>query len=140
MKNLEIKIKKVHKNAVIPRYMTPWAAAMDVTAVEKEIKEYCIQYNTGWCFEIPVGYGIFVFPRSSVTNTGLIMANCVGVLDPDYRGELKVRFKKFQEREYEVGERVAQIIAMRYRKMSFKQVKELSETERGSGGFGSTGL
>ena len=89
-----------------------------------------------------MGYVGLVFPRSSIRKMDLALTNCVGVIDSGYRGEIQATFKKTQGLDsvkYNVGERGAQIIIMPYPKVNFVEVDELSSTERGDGGFGSTG-
>jgi dUTP pyrophosphatase len=136
---LEIKVKKLHPNAIIPVYASPGATAMDVTAVEKTETGKFIEYGTGLSFEVPKGYVLLAFPRSSVSNKDLMLKNCVGILDSDYRGELKLRFQNFGEDQYAIGERIAQIMILPHPEVRFIEANELSETQRGSGGFGSTG-
>ena len=137
--NLEIKIKKIHPDAVIPKYAHVGDAGMDVIAVSKKETDKFIEYGTGLSFEIPENYVMLIFPRSSVTNKDLMLKNSVGILDSGYRGELILRFNKFGEENYKIGERIGQIIIFPYPNIEFKEVEELSETTRGNGGFGSTG-
>ena len=156
---LEVKIKKLHKDAVIPKYETVGSAGMDLTAVSKEYDEYGnIVYGTGLAIQIPEGYYADLRPRSSISKYDLVLANSVGTIDSDYRGELILKFKpalKFKahyhavntmeavlpnfQKEYKVGDRVGQIIIVPYPQVSFVEVDELSDTERGQGGFGSSG-
>jgi dUTP pyrophosphatase len=136
---LEIKIKKINENAIIPKYAHIGDAGMDVVAVGKEINKSFIEYRTGLSFEIPKNYVLLIFPRSSVSNKDLILSNCVGVLDSSYRGELIIRFKKIGEKEYEIGDKIAQIIILPYPEIIFLEVDNLSITSRGKGNFGSTG-
>lgn len=150
---LEVKIKKLHKDAVIPKYETVGSAGMDLTAVSKEYDGHGnICYDTGLAFEIPENHVGLIFPRSSLSKKDLMLTNSVGVIDSDYRGGVSFKFKPtnafsfYTERvihietanEYEVGDRIGQIIVVPYPKVSFIEVNELSETERGTGGFGST--
>lgn len=134
-----IKIKKLHPDAVIPKYAHHGDAGMDVFALDFEIKDKYVEYKTGLSFELPEGYVMLVFPRSSITDRDLIMKNCVGVLDSGFRGELKLRFKKEGENIYGIGEKIAQLIIIPYPSIEFQEVEELSESSRGKGGFGSTG-
>lgn len=91
---MEVKIKKLHKNAVIPQYAKKGDAGLDLTAVEKHYDIHgCVVYKTGIAVEIPEGYVGLVFPRSSVSKTDLLMANSVGVIDSGYRGEITMKFK-----------------------------------------------
>ena len=141
--NVEVKIKKLHPNAVIPSYSKPGDAGMDLTITEvyKNIDTE-VTYGFGIALEIPQGYVGLVFPRSSIRKTDLLLTNAVGVIDSGYRGEIQATFKKTHGHNsvvYEPNERGAQIIILPYPKVSMKEVDELSETERGEGGFGSTG-
>ena len=136
---MEIKIKRLHSEAKIPKYSNVGDAGMDVYATSKQEKDKFIEYGTGLTFEIPEGYVCLVFPRSSLSNKDLILANHVGVLDSGYRGELILRFRKIGEEVYSVGDRIGQIIIIPYPKINFKEVDELSESERGEGKFGSSG-
>lgn len=136
---LKIKIKKLTKEAVIPKYQNHGDAGMDVHSVSKTETEKYIEYGTGLALEIPEGYVCLIFPRSSVSKKDLMLANSVGVLDSGYRGELKLRFQKFGEDNYEVGERIGQILIIPHPKIEIEEVLELSETIRGDGGFGSSG-
>lgn len=142
---MEVKIKKLHEDAVIPKYAKPGDAGMDLTAVSMKIDEYGnICYGTGLAFEIPEGYVGLVFPRSSNCKKGIILTNCVGVIDSGYRGEVSFKFKEialgnFSKVIYKVGDRIGQIIIMPYPRIEFIEVEELSETERGTNGYGSTG-
>jgi dUTP pyrophosphatase len=139
MENLEVKIKKLHSDAKIPEYAHEGDAGMDLVATSKEEKKNFTEYGIGLAFELPQGYVGLVFPRSSLTNKGLVMGNHVGVLDSGYRGELKVRFKRFEGDDYEIGDRVGQLMIVPYPKVIFKEVDILSPSERGDGSFGSTG-
>lgn len=145
---MKIKIKKLAVaeggiSGVIPTYAKPGDAGLDLTATSKKVVDEgsygYIEYGTGLAIEIPEGYVGLTFPRSSVSNTGLIKANAVGVIDSGYRGELKSRFKAIPDtKQYEVGDKIAQLIIIPYPKIEFEEVEELSETERGEGGYGST--
>lgn len=145
---MEVKIKKLVPEAEIPNYATSGSAGMDIKAValnyDRETDTWI--YSTGLSFEVPKGYVMLLFPRSSIFKTNFYLANHVGVLDSDYRGELKFMFKERGTREipaskgpYKVGERIGQLIIVLYPKIEFLEVEELEETERGEGGFGSTG-
>lgn len=150
---MNIKIKKVHPNAVLPTYAKDGDAGMDLTATSKYFDEYGnICYGVGLAFEIPKGYVGLIFPRSSICKNQLLLSNAVGVVDSGYRGEVSVRFKpslaldndRYAAHEriypvYNIGERVAQIIIMPHPQIKFELVEELSQTERGEGGYGSSG-
>jgi dUTP pyrophosphatase len=140
---MRIKIKKLHPDAVLPKYAKQGDAGMDLTAVSCEIllntyTKY-VKYNFGLSFEIPEGFVGFIFPRSSCYKHEQILSNCVGVVDSGYRGEVSAVMIGTSDYSYKVGERVAQLIVMPIPYVQFDEVDELSETERGSGGYGSTG-
>jgi len=139
---LKIKIKKSHENAVIPKYAKPGDAGLDLTAISEELTKDGIIYNTGLQIEIPEGYVGLLFPRSSVANKDLFLVNSVGVIDSQYRGDIKVVFKPNQmhgPRRYKVGERIAQLLIIPYPQIEFEEVDKLEDTERGDGSFGSSG-
>lgn len=137
---MNIKIKKLHPNAVIPFYAKPGDCGMDLTAVtEKWNDDNTVTYDTGLAVEIPEGYVGLVFPRSSVSKTSLVLANSVGVIDSGYRGSIMLKFKYIEEGlVYDAGDRIGQLVILPYPQVSFEEVDELSSTERGEGGFGST--
>lgn len=140
---INVKVKKLDPNAVVPSYSKVGDAGMDLTITNiKENTSFSITYGFGIAMEIPKGYVGLVFPRSSVRNQDLILSNCVGVIDSGYRGELQATFKKTQGLDsisYNVGERGAQIMILPYPQINMIESDELSETDRGYGGFGSTG-
>ena len=138
-----VKVKKIVSEAVIPSYSKPGDAGMDLT-ITKEIENtsFSVSYGFGIAMEIPKGFVGLVFPRSSVRNQELVLSNCGGVIDSGYRGELQATFKKtngLDSLKYKVGERGAQIIILPYPQVFMTEVPELSDSERGEGGFGSTG-
>lgn len=142
---MKVNIKKLNPNAVIPTYAKPGDAGMDLTAIEMTYNgeyEYFV-YHTGLAVEIPEGYVGLIFPRSSNRKTNAYMTNHVGVIDSGYRGEITVTFKDRDfdsvEDPYNVGDRIAQLIILPYPNIEFNEVEELSQTERGEGGYGSTG-
>ena len=145
---LNVKIKKLNENAVIPQYAKHGDAGLDLTATSKEYDEHGnVCYGTGLAFEIPHGYVGLLFPRSSNTKKDLILGNSVGVIDSGYRGEVVFKFKQvltcerdfeFGYRDYNIGDRIGQIIIMPYPQINFVEVGELSSSDRGVGGFGST--
>lgn len=143
--SIQIKFKKLNTSAVIPSFAKVGDAGLDLTCVSissvdnKEEKFGYIEYGTGLAVEIPEGYVGLLYPRSSISNTGLILANAVGVVDSGYRGEIKCRFKHIRDsKQYFLGDRVCQLIVMPYPKVEILEVEELSSTERGDTGFGST--
>jgi dUTP pyrophosphatase len=137
---MEVKIKKLHDLAIIPSYAKDGDAGMDLFITEiKSENRLDITYGFGIAMEIPKGYVGLIFPRSSIRKTDLILSNSVGVIDSGYRGEIQATFRKTGVDFYNVGDRGAQIIILPYPTVEFKEVNELSDTDRGTGGFGSTG-
>ena len=139
---LIINIKKINELAIIPRYAHSTDAGMDIVAVSMNETDKYIEYDTGIALEIPKGYVGLVFPRSSVSKLDLVQANSVGVIDSSYRNSIKVRFKKLKDDGvcvYVPGERIAQLIILPYPMIGFNEVEKLSDSDRGLGGFGSTG-
>ena len=123
---LNVKIKKLDPNAVIPTYSKFGDAGMDLT-VTKIITQstYDITYGFGIAIEVPVGYVGLVFPRSSIRKMELLLSNSVGVIDSGYRGEIQATFKKVEGIDgsyYKVGERAAQIMIIPYPKVSFIEI------------------
>ena len=144
-----IKIKKLSELAVIPAYGKPGDAGMDLTATSLTIDEFGnYEYGTDLAIKIPDGHVGLIFPRSSICKVTQSLTNSVGVIDSQYIGEIKFKFKptmkvpieKKSKSMYEVGERIGQLIIMPYPKIEFEEVDELPTTERGDGGFGSTGF
>ncbi len=139
---LIINIKKTNELAIIPKYAHSTDAGMDLVAVSMNETDKYIEYDTGIALEIPKGYVGLVFPRSSVSKLDLVQANSVGVIDSSYRNSIKVRFKKLKDNGvcvYVPGERIAQLIILPYPMIGFNEVEKLSDSDRGLGGFGSTG-
>lgn len=139
---LIINIKKTNELAIIPKYAHSTDAGMDLVAVSMDETDKYIEYDTGIAIEIPKGYVGLVFPRSSVSKLDLVQANSVGVIDSSYRNSIKVRFKKLKDNGvcvYVPGERIAQLIILPYPMIGFNEVEKLSDSDRGLGGFGSTG-
>lgn len=143
---MKINIKKLNGKAVIPAYGSEYAAGADLYAcidAEVEIAPHTTSViPTGIALELPVGYAGLIYARSGLaTKKGLAPANKVGVVDCDYRGEVKVALHNHSEntQRVEVGERVAQLVITPYITAQFTEADELSATVRGAGGFGSTG-
>ena len=151
---MKVKIKKLSDDAVIPSYSKIGDAGLDMTATSRVVDEYGnFTYGTGLAVEIPEGYVGLLFPRSSICKQNQYLTNSVGVLDSNYRGEVKFKFKfgigldtlnkEFHPiipyNFYEVGDRIGQLIIMPYPNIEFEEVDELTSTNRGEGGFGSTG-
>lgn len=150
MERIEVRIKKLLASAVVPSYAHDGDAGMDLTAVWKaKDGDGNIVYGTGLAFEIPYGYVGLLFPRSSNARRDLLLSNSVGVLDSGYRGEVMFKFKPYSvvgspcrdgDRDYQVGERIGQIIILPYPHVEIVVSEDLSATDRGTGGYGSTGL
>ena len=140
---MKVRIKKLNENAVIPSYAKDGDAGMDLIATSIIGEEpFQITYGLGVALEIPKGFVGLVFPRSSIRNYDLSLTNSVGVVDSGYRGELQATFRKHKgvaSKTYKVGDRVAQIMIIPHPDVEFNEVDELSDSERGEGGFGSTG-
>jgi dUTP pyrophosphatase len=139
---MEVKVKKMHAEAVIPSYSKPGDAGLDLTAVSEEWNEgnTMVTYGTGLSIEIPQGYVGLLFPRSSVCKTSLNLSNSVGVIDSGYRGEIMLKYRyPEQGLVYDLGDRVGQLIIMPYPQIKLVEAEELSSTERGEGGYGSSG-
>jgi dUTP pyrophosphatase len=142
---MKVRIKKLNENAVIPSYAKDGDAGMDLVATSIiSTTSTQITYGIGLALEIPKGFVGLIFPRSSVRKTRLMLSNCVGVIDSGYRGELQATFNKINndsvsENDYKVGDRIAQIMIIPHPEVEFEEADELSDTERGEGGFGSTG-
>lgn len=136
---MEISIKKLNDEAYWHRG-TDGAAGMDLMATSRTVSETKVVYGLGVAIAIPEGYVGFLLPRSSIINKGLRLANSVGVIDSDYRGEVKAVFElKDYGPMYLVGEMVCQLVVVPYINFNFTECEELSNTERGEKGFGSTG-
>ena len=162
-----IKTKVLDKRIKMPKleYAKDGDAGIDLIATSKwfdELGNVC--YGTNRAFEIPKGYVGLIFPRSSNAKQQLLLSNSVGVIDSGYRGEVMLKFKSSAssfslkslfklifnqdakitiinnvKTSYNVGERIGQIIILPYPQIEFEEAEELSETERGNGGYGSTG-
>ena len=140
---LEVKFKKLVETAKCPIKAHPTDAGADLTAVSREWnKEYeCWIYGTGIATEIPEGYVGLIFPRSSIRKYTLAQCNAVGVIDSSYRGEIMVSYKltNNEEKIYEIGDKIAQLIILPYPEVSYTEVENLSKTDRGENGHGSSG-
>lgn len=149
-----LKVKRLSPQAVMPELMTDGSAGMDLTAVTLDMEVHTDQtqtdysrdgykyiYGTGLAFEIPVGHVGLIFPRSSIHKTDMVLSNCVGVIDSDYRGEVKFVFnvRKGGGKIYDIGDRVGQLVIMQLPKVQVEEAEALSDTARGTGGYGSTG-
>jgi dUTP pyrophosphatase len=150
---MQVRVKKLHSDAVIPSYAKAGDAGMDMVAISADISKdgLFIEYGTGIAVEIPEGYVGLMFPRSSLSKTTMVLSNHVGVIDSGYRGEIKFRFKDLNmqqefdgqwygdETVYEVGNKIGQLVILPYPQIELVETDELNESERGEGGFGSSG-
>lgn len=143
---MKIVIKKLHADAVIPTYGTAYAAGADLYAVTDGGLSIgageTVLVHTGLALEIPEGYAGFIYARSGLASKrGLAPANKVGVIDADYRGEVMVALHNHSDKTQivESGERIAQLVIAPFLHAEFAEADELSSTDRGAGGFGSTG-
>ena len=143
---MKVRIKKLTETAKLPAYGSAWAAGADLYSDEGAFTvapDETHLVHTGLSIEIPEGYGGFIYARSGLaTKRGLAPANKVGVIDADYRGEIMVSLHNHSDKTQtvEAGERVAQLVIAPFLKAEFEEADELSDTVRGEGGFGSTGI
>lgn len=149
---IELKVKKLDDKAVLPSYATDGSNGLDLTALsinpqrDKDGDNHLLTVHTGLSIEIPEGYVGLIFPRSSISNKPFSLANAVGVIDSDYRGEITFKFRyngqnhtNWTARGYDTGDRVGQLLLVEVPKVQVVEVESLEETTRGSGGYGSTG-
>ena len=172
MKEINLKIKKLYDGVPTPTYGTNGSACIDLTAMSRFYdKNGNVVYGTGIAMEIPEGYVGLLFPRSSITKKDIIVKNCVGVIDSDYRGEVMLKcsptlaFSSYDgdddyrygigtdqdwfdeityldntnNKHYEIGDKCCQIMLVEIPKLNIEVVDELSDTERGTNGYGHTG-
>ena len=160
---MKVKNKRLVAEAKVPTYAKAGDAGMDLTATSRSFDEYGnIVYGTGLAIEIPEGYVGLVFPRSSIAKEQMLLSNAVGVIDSGYRGEIMAKFKPSialddnqcvrrnkdsiwctdikMNSVYEVGDRIAQLIIMPYPQIEFELANTLSDSDRGAGSYGSTGV
>lgn len=164
--NITVNFKKLSKKAVIPSYAHPTDAGMDMVAISKTETEDYIEFDTGIAIDLPEGYMGLLFPRSSNSKKDLLLCNSVGVVDVGYHNSIRFRFKKiinpnkltfitdwvnklfgiknftskidYDPKEYNIGEKIGQLIIVPYPKIDWNEVSEFPDSERGMEGFGST--
>ena len=140
---MKIKVKRLNELAMLPTKAHATDAGFDLYATSKIYdNDGNVVYGCGLAFEIPEGYMGLIFPRSSNANKSLLLSNSVGVIDAGYRGEVTAKFKRLypiSQGEYAIGERFAQLIVIPIPAVEFEEAEELSESERGVGGYGSSG-
>jgi len=140
---MDLNFRKLREDAVTPTYANDGDAGLDLT-ITHIISDDLFQtiYGTGLSFEVPRGYVGLVFPRSSVRKHNAILANCVGVLDMGFRGEIELTFNTYENVErhkYEIGESAAQLVIIPFPKINLIEQKDLSKGVRGDNGHGSSG-
>lgn len=138
---MQVKIKRLHPDARMPTYATDGSGCFDLyaAALVGDSEGWCCEFSTGLSFEIPDGYVMLVFSRSGHGfRHGASLVNSVGVIDSDYRGCVAVKLNEAIPSV--VGDRIAQAMIIPVPKVSFEWAEELTQTERGANGFGSTGL
>lgn len=149
---MQVKIKKLNENAVVPKYSKPGDAGLDLTATSYAFENGRHVYGTSLAVEIPEGYVGLIFPRSSICKYDLRLTNSVGVIDSGYRGEIKFQFEDKgmiitdiyghtheNHKIYKIGDRIGQLLILNYPNIELIEANELSNTERAAGGFGSSG-
>lgn len=142
---IKLRVKKLVANAIIPQYASPGAACFDLHSMNEAVvtSGAPVICDTGLAFEIPEGHVMLIYSRSGHGfKNDTRLSNCVGVIDADYRGEVKVKLTKDSLGgilDVQKGDRIAQAMVIPVDKVTFEEVDELGSTERGEGGFGSTG-
>lgn len=141
---MKLQIKKLRHEVNIPLYATEGSAAIDLTYLGEPVwlrPNESVIFGTGLAMALPEGYAGFIVPRSGWGVKGIVVGNLVGVIDSDYRGEIKVCLWNRSENEFRVstGDRIAQMVFQAVTQMTMEEVDTLPETKRGVGGFGSTG-
>lgn len=143
---MKIQVKKLHPDAVLPTFGSAFAAGADLYTLPGESATLAPGqtrlFHTGLAVAIPEGYGGFIYARSGLASKkGLAPANKVGVIDADYRGEIMVALHNHSTEPQRVdgGERIAQLVIAPFLSAEYVEADELNETDRGAGGFGSTG-
>ena len=144
---MKIKIKKLHDDAVVPSYAKAGDAGIDLTCVDFKTTETYVEYDTGLAMEIPEGHVGLLFPRSSISKTGHSFRNSIGVIDSGYRGNLcgvfDIHNLPADKKPYEQYQRLVQICSNTlepFKVILVDDIDKLGTTERGEGGFGSTGV
>jgi dUTP pyrophosphatase len=142
MSKPNIRVKRTRADAVIPTKANPTDSGYDLTLLEgKKLSDRITRYDTGIAIEVPEGYYVEVFPRSSFSKSGYMMANSVGIIDNHYRGSILVTVIKVDENapELQLPSKSFQFILKQYSLSTIEEVDELSDTDRGDKGFGSSG-
>lgn len=145
MKEQKLKIKPLHEKFIMPIKGSDASACYDcyATSVEFDSENNVVSYGLGFSVEPPKGYRVDIRPRSSIYKTGLVLCNSIGTIDNDYRGQIFAKFYTSNakiENIYQVGDRVCQMMLVRDEPTQLVIVDNTTDTVRGDGGFGSTGL
>lgn len=163
MKTVNVNFKKLSENAVVPFKAHPTDAGFDMVATKVNMTDDYVEYETDIAIKLPSGYCAMLFPRSSNSNKDLVLSNSVGIIDENYVGPIKWRFKRIRKptklgisrikfvrwvydiqikhpelKTYNVGDKIGQMVIMPVYPVEFQEVDKLPETDRGDGGFGST--
>lgn len=146
---MKVRFKRLSSKAVVPKKAHATDAGFDLVATSREVDEHgAVVYGTGMAIEIPAGHVGLLFPRSSIAKKDLVLSNCVGVIDNGYTGEITAKFKpssrfsgngRKEMEMYEPGDRIMQLVIFPYPEIEFEETDELTDSERGTGGYGSTG-
>lgn len=138
---MKIKFKKLNDRAKIPFYANEGDAGMDLLATTVTRQSSFYEYGTDIAMQLPKGYVGLLFPRSSISNTDHYLRNSVGVIDSGYRGEIKIRMSipELGKKEYLIGDKIAQLVIIQLPWVDIEEVKNLNNSDRGEGGFGSSG-
>lgn len=139
---MKIEIKKLYKDSKLPTKAHIEDACFDLYAHSLNEESYYDEYKTGIAINIPANHVGLLFPRSSISNYSLYLANAVGIIDSGYLGELSFRFKDqsdYEEKKYEIGDRIGQILIIPIPEVDFKEVEHFMPTRRGTNGYGSSG-
>lgn len=137
-----VSFTKTDPNAVTPTMGTPYSTGFDLTAISvfKRIDDRTVLYNTNIRVKPPPGYYTEILPRSSISKSGYMLANSVGVIDEDYRGDLLIALTKVNEKvpDLQLPVKICQLVLRKREQFAMVEVDTLNSTERGAGGFGST--
>lgn len=139
---MTIKIQTPSSGRCYPETGVGMGGGIDITAISRKASdEACYEYGTGLAIEVPKGFAALLFPRSSIFRVPLQLSNSVGVIDADYRGEIKAKFRRTDGGEplYQPGDRIGQLVIIPIPSVQYIEAKELSPSKRGTNGYGSTG-
>jgi len=137
---MDVKIKITSENAIVPVRANSTDAGFDCYASSINETENYLEYGLGFQLEIPTGFFGLILARSSITNFDLMVKNSAGIIDSGYRGEMKLRLKKFGDKIYSIGDRVCQLIILPYPEINLVLSENLDDVNDRKGGFGSSGV